>query len=277
MVMGLICALLITAMDLDWRAWFRWFIQSALIYLVLMVPTVTVKSPTGSIRASRRRVANIPIRARRHGLVHQPGQRLHPRTAGTVFVYAGGFELFNGGFVWRADVGQGARLQIRDPVFEANLDGYLKQCAYYDILLGTKSLKLLSESTDLWADLGANAATNRGMKYLTDTGGGTVDIEQDLRRGLGPDRCAVGYRDKCLCAAFCAFGAPKLTQAAAGAKLAADVRWVSRLLTGSAVSRNQFFKRKSMVGAFGPPSSTSAMLTAIPSRSSGPTPKPATP
>ena len=45
------------------------------------------------------------------------------------------------------------------------------------ILLGTKSLKLLSESTDLWADLGVGAATNRGMKYLTDTGGGTVDIE----------------------------------------------------------------------------------------------------
>jgi conjugal transfer mating pair stabilization protein TraG len=32
--------------------------------------------------------------------------------------------------------------KIRDPVFKANLDGYLKQCAYYDILLGTKSLKL---------------------------------------------------------------------------------------------------------------------------------------
>ena len=42
MVMGLIYALLITAMDLDWRAWFRWFIQSTLIYLVLMVPTVTI-------------------------------------------------------------------------------------------------------------------------------------------------------------------------------------------------------------------------------------------
>jgi hypothetical protein len=32
MVMGLIYALLITAMDLDWRAWFRWFVQSTLIY-----------------------------------------------------------------------------------------------------------------------------------------------------------------------------------------------------------------------------------------------------
>ena len=48
MVMGLIYALLITAMDLDWRAWFRWFIQSTLIYTVLMVPTVTVKVTVGT-------------------------------------------------------------------------------------------------------------------------------------------------------------------------------------------------------------------------------------
>ena len=44
MVIGLIYALLITAMDLDWRAWFRWFVQSTLIYLVLMVPTVKTSS-----------------------------------------------------------------------------------------------------------------------------------------------------------------------------------------------------------------------------------------
>ena len=43
MVMGLIYALLVTAMNLDWRVWFRWFLQSTLIYSCLMVPTVTVK------------------------------------------------------------------------------------------------------------------------------------------------------------------------------------------------------------------------------------------
>jgi len=62
MVMGLIYALLVTAMDLDWRAWFRWFIQSTLIYLVLMVPTVTVKV-TDRINPSLApaTVANVPI------------------------------------------------------------------------------------------------------------------------------------------------------------------------------------------------------------------------
>jgi hypothetical protein len=62
MVMGLIYALLITAMDLDWRAWFRWFVQSTLIYLVLMVPTVTVKvTDRVNPGLAPATVANVPI------------------------------------------------------------------------------------------------------------------------------------------------------------------------------------------------------------------------
>jgi len=45
MVMGLIYALLVTAMDLDWRAWFRWFIQSTLIYLVLILQFGNFRDP----------------------------------------------------------------------------------------------------------------------------------------------------------------------------------------------------------------------------------------
>lgn len=100
------------------------------------------------------------------------------RTAETVFVMPAALDYSTGGFVYGARMWDKVRgFEIRDPVFKANVDGYLKQCAYYDILLGTKSLKLLSEAPDLWAELGVNAATNRGMKYLTDTGAGTVDIE----------------------------------------------------------------------------------------------------
>jgi conjugal transfer mating pair stabilization protein TraG len=43
MVMGLIYTLLIVAFSLDWRAWMNWFLQSTLIYLCLMVPTISIK------------------------------------------------------------------------------------------------------------------------------------------------------------------------------------------------------------------------------------------
>lgn len=253
MVMGLIYALLITAMDLDWRAWFRWFIQSTLIYTVLMVPTVTVKVTdrmnSGLAPAT---ITNVPIGlAAMASFTSQVSDYL-TRTAETVFVMPAALNYSTGGFVYGARMWDKARgFEIRDPVFKANLDGYLKQCAYYDILLGTKSLKLLSEAPDLWAELGVNAATNRGMKYLTDTGAGTVDIEGKT--------CAEAWtllnnqwdaQINAYALPFAHSMYPKLTEAAAGAKLANDVPVVSQLLTGTAMTRNQFFKQKSMVDAF---------------------------
>lgn len=253
MVMGLIYALLITAMDLDWRAWFRWFVQSTLIYLVLMVPTVTVKV-TDRINPglAPATVANVPIGLGVMASFTSQVSDYLTRTAETVFVMPAALNYSTGGFVYGARLWDKVRgFEIRDPVFKANLDGYLKQCAYYDILLGTKSLRLLSESTDLWADLGVNAATNRGMKFLTDTGGGAVDIEGRT--------CAEAWAlldaqwDGAINAYALPFAHsmyPKLTQAAAGARLAADVPVVAQLLTGTAMTRNQFFKQKSMVDAF---------------------------
>jgi conjugal transfer mating pair stabilization protein TraG len=253
MVMGLIYALLITAMDLDWRAWFRWFIQSTLIYTVLMVPTVTVKvSDRMNAGLAPSTIANVPIGLAAMASFTSQVSDYMTRTAETVFVMPAALNYSTGGFVYGARMWDKARgFEIRDPVFKANLDGYLKQCAYYDILLGTKSLKLLSEAPDLWAELGVNAATNRGMKYLTDTGAGTVDIEGKT--------CAEAWtllnnqwdaQINAYALPFAHSMYPKLTEAAAGAKLANDVPVVSQLLTGTAMTRNQFFKQKSMVDAF---------------------------
>ena len=253
MVMGLIYALLVTAMDLDWRAWFRWFIQSTLIYLVLMVPTVTVKvTDRVNPGLAPATVANVPIGLGVMASFTSQVSDYFTRTAETVFVMPAALNYSNGGFVYGARMWDKVRgFEIRNPVFKANLDGYLKQCAYYDILLGTKSLKLLSESTDLWADLGADAATNRGMKYLTDTGTGSVDIEGKT--------CAEAWalidgqweaEINAYALPFAHTMYPKLSQAAAGAKLAADVPLISQLLTGAAMPRNQFLKQKSVVDAF---------------------------
>jgi len=253
MVMGLIYALLITAMDLDWRAWFRWFIQSTLIYLVLMVPTTSVKvTDRVNPGLAPATVDNVPIGLAVMASFTSQVSDYFTRTAETVFVMPAALNYSNGGFVYGARMWDKVRgFEIRNPVFKANLDGYLKQCAYYDILLGTKSLKLLSESTDLWSDLGVNAATNRGMKYLTDTGAGSVDIEGKT--------CAQAWalidgqweaEINAYALPFAHTMYPKLSQAAAGAKLAADVPLVSQLLTGTAMGRNPFLKQKSVVDAF---------------------------
>ena len=252
MVMGLTYALLITAMDLDWRVWLRWFIQSTLIYLVLMVPTVTVRV-TDRINAglAPATVANVPIGLGMMASFTSQISDYFTRTAETVFVMPSALNYSTGGYVYGARLWDKTRtFEIRDPVFRANLDSFLKQCAYYDILLGTRSLKLLSESSDLWADLGVNAATNRGMKFLTDNGG-TTDIEGKT--------CAQGWQalnaqwNAQVDAAALPFARtlyPKLTAATASSKLAADLPVIAQLLTGSSASRNQILRQKSMIDAF---------------------------
>lgn len=252
MVMGLTYALLITAMDLDWRVWLRWFIQSTLIYLVLMVPTVTVKV-TDRINPglAPATVANVPIGLGMMASFTSQISDYFTRTAETVFVMPSALNYSTGGFVYGARLWDRTRaFEIRDPVFRANLDGFLKQCAYYDILLGTRSLKILSESSDLWAELGVNAATNRGMKFLTDTGGAT-DIEGKT--------CAQAWQtlnaqwNAQIDAAAIPFARtlyPKLASAAASSKLTADLPVISQLLTGTSASRNQILRQKSMVDAF---------------------------
>jgi conjugal transfer mating pair stabilization protein TraG len=122
MVMGLIYALLITAMDLDWRAWFRWFIQSTLIYLVLMVPTVTIKV-TDRINPglAPATVANVPIGlAVMASFTSQVSDYLHPHCRDGVR-HAGGLNYSTGGFVYGARMWDKVRgFEIRDPVFKAN-------------------------------------------------------------------------------------------------------------------------------------------------------------
>lgn len=252
MVMGLTYALLITAMDLDWRVWLRWFIQSTLIYLVLMVPTVTVKvTDRVNPGLAPATVANVPIGLGMMASFTSQISDYFTRTAETVFVMPSALNYSTGGFVYGARLWDRTRaFEIRDPIFRANLDGFLKQCAYYDILLGTRSLKVLSESSDLWAELGVNAATNRGMKFLTDTGGAT-DIEGKT--------CAQAWQNlnaqwnAQIDAAAMPFARtlyPKLASAAASSKLAADLPVISQLLTGTAASKNQILRQKSMVNAF---------------------------
>lgn len=253
MVMGLIYALLVTALDMDWRVWFRWFLQSTLIYSCLMVPTVTVKVTDRTNPAlAPAVVANVPIGLGAMASFTSQVSDYLTRTAETVFVMPASLNYSNGGFVY------GARLwdkmgsfEVRDPVFRANLDTFLKQCAYYDILLGTKSLKDLSSAQDLWAALGVDAAVNRGMKYGTEIGGGRVDFE-----GV---TCLEGWNrlnnqwtaqiDE-YALPFARSLYPKMTQVAASAKLATDVPVISNLMTGTASSRDAALRQMSMVKAF---------------------------
>lgn len=176
MVMGLTYSLFVVAFSLDWRAWFNWFLQSTLIYMMLMVPTVTIKV-TDRINPGLAPavVDNVPL-----GLgvmasfTSQAGDWL-TRSAETVFVMPNALALSTNGMIYGARLMDKARtFELTNSVFRANIDEHLKQCTFYDVLLGFKSMNQLTKSNHLWEDIGPGSPA-RSQRWITSTGTDTTE------------------------------------------------------------------------------------------------------
>jgi conjugal transfer mating pair stabilization protein TraG len=170
-VMGLIYSLLVLAFNFDWRAWLNWFLQATAIYMMLLVPTVTIRVTDridpGLAPAV---VSNVPL-----GLgvmasfTSQFGDWM-TRTAETVFVMPDALRMTNNGIIYGARLLEKAQtFQITDPVFRANLDEHFKQCVFYDVLLGFTPMETLTTSNNLWRDIGTGSPA-RAQKFLTRSG-----------------------------------------------------------------------------------------------------------
>jgi conjugal transfer mating pair stabilization protein TraG len=175
MVMGLIYSLLVVAFTLNFRVWMNWFLQSTAIYLCLMVPTIDVKV-TDRINPSLApaTVSNVPL-----GLgvlasfTTQIGDWL-TRTAETVFVMPGELNYSTNGMVYGARLFDATRnFVIRDAEFSTNLEEHFKKCVFGDVMLYRKSLTVLAQSKDLWADIGPGSEA-RSQEWLERQGDGTV-------------------------------------------------------------------------------------------------------
>ena len=111
-VMALIYVLLIVAFNQDWRAWMNWFAQSTLIYLCLMVPTVTIKV-TDRVNPSLAPavVANVPLGL---GVIasftSQIGDYL-TREAETVFVMPAQLQYSTNGIIYGSKLMEATRLR----------------------------------------------------------------------------------------------------------------------------------------------------------------------
>ena len=167
MVMGLIYSLLVVAFTMNFRVWMNWFLQSTAIYLCLMVPTIDVKV-TDRINPSLApaTVANVPL-----GLgvlasfTTQIGDWL-TRTAETVFVMPSELNYSTNGMVYGARLFDATRnFVIRDAEFSTNLEEHFKKCVFGDVMLYRKSLTVLAQSKDLWAEIGPGSEA-RSQEWL---------------------------------------------------------------------------------------------------------------
>ena len=252
MVMGLAYSLCVVAFNLDWRAWMNWFIQSTLIYMMLMVPTVTVKVTDridpGLAPAA---VDNVPL-----GLgvmasfTSQIGDWM-TRTAETVFVMPNAVSLSNNGMIYGARLLEKARtFQITDAVFRANLDEQLKQCTFYDVLLGFKSMDDLTRSTNVWASIGPGSPA-RSQRWITSTGPGTTEASiipcNEAYSRLDSQFNAQIEKD---ILPFSKSTYPKLIDTVAAQKLKDDLPIVAGHMHGSATDPYTYLKQVSTIDAF---------------------------
>jgi conjugal transfer mating pair stabilization protein TraG len=168
MVMGLALAVIVLAFNQDWRAWLNWFLGATLIYTCLMVPRMDVHV-TDRVNPSLApaNVANVPLGlALMASFTSQVGDYL-TRSAELVFGLPDDLNYSKNGMIYGARLMEATRsLRISDPEFAANLDEHIRQCVFYDLLLGRYSMKQLAESDDIWTTIAPGSAA-RAQKFVT--------------------------------------------------------------------------------------------------------------
>ena len=252
MVMGFIYSLFVVAFSLDWRAWFNWFLTSTLIYMMLLVPTVSIKvTDRVDPGLAPAVVDNVPL-----GLgvmasfTSQVGDWL-TRTAETVFVMPNALALSNNGMIYGARLLEKAQtFQITDSLFRANLDEHLKQCTFYDVLLGFKSMDDLTRAHDLWAAIGPGSPA-RSQKWISSTGAGTTEATiipcNEAYDRMGVDWADQFNKDLPL---FAKSAYPKLADTVAAQKIKEDLPIVAAQMHGSSTDAYAYLKQVSMIDSF---------------------------
>ncbi|WP_341713854.1 conjugal transfer protein TraG N-terminal domain-containing protein [Erythrobacter sp.] len=251
LVMGMVLAVIVVAFNQDWRAWLNWFLGATLIYMCLMVPRMDVHV-TDRVNPSLApaTVANVPLGlALMASFTSQAGDYL-TRSAELVFGLPDDLNYSKNGMIYGARLLESTRsLRISDPEFAANFDEHVRQCVFYDLLLGRYSMKELSESDDIWATIAPGSAA-RAQKFLTRQADDSVTASiitcREAYTALS-GRWASLIDEMTLVAGRQLY--PRQTEALAKAKLMADLPIAYQYLTGISRSASDIFRQVLTINA----------------------------
>ncbi len=251
LVMGMALAFVVLAFNQDWRAWLNWFLGATLIYMCLMVPRmdvhVTDRVNPGLAPAT---VANVPLGlALMASFTSQAGDYL-TRSAELVFGLPSDLNYSKNGMIYGARLLEATRsLRINDPEFAANFDEHVRQCVFYDLLLGRYSMKELSQSNDIWAAIAPGSAA-RAQKFVTRQADDSVTASIiTCREGYTAlsNQWAALIDEMTLVAGRQLY--PRQTQALARAKLLADLPVAYQYLSGVSQSASAIFRQVLTINA----------------------------
>ncbi|WP_435418805.1 conjugal transfer protein TraG N-terminal domain-containing protein [Parerythrobacter aurantius] len=251
LVMGMVLAVIVVAFNQDWRAWLNWFLGATLIYMCLMVPRMDVHV-TDRVNPSLApaTVANVPLGlALMASFTSQAGDYL-TRSAELVFGLPDDLNYSKNGMIYGARLLESTRsLRISDPEFAANFDEHIRQCVFYDLLLGRYSMKELSESDDIWATIAPGSAA-RAQKFLTRQADDSVTASiitcREAYTALSGQWASL-IDEMTLVAGRQLY--PRQTEALAKAKLMADLPIAYQYLTGISRSASDIFRQVLTINA----------------------------
>lgn len=251
LLMGMILAVITVAFNQDWRAWLNWFLGATLIYMCLMVPRMDVKV-TDRVNPSLApaTVANVPLGlALMASFTSQTGDYL-TRAAELVFGLPDDLNYSKNGMIYGARLLEATRsLRIADPEFAANFDEHVRQCVFYDLLLGRYSMKELSESDDIWATIAPGSAA-RAQKFLTRQADDTVTASiitcREAYTALSGQWAAL-IDEMALITGRQLY--PRQTEALAKAKLLSDLPTAYQYLSGVSKSASDIFRQVLTINA----------------------------
>ncbi|UIP06974.1 conjugal transfer protein TraG N-terminal domain-containing protein [Erythrobacter sp. SDW2] len=251
LVMGMVLAVIVVAFNQDWRAWLNWFLGATLIYMCLMVPRMDVHV-TDRVNPSLApaTVANVPLGlALMASFTSQAGDYL-TRSAELVFGLPDDLNYSKNGMIYGARLLESTRsLRISDPEFAANFDEHVRQCVFYDLLLGRYSMKELSESDDIWTTIEPGSAA-RAQKFLTRQADDSVTASiitcREAYTALSGQWASL-IDEMTLVAGRQLY--PRQTEALAKAKLMADLPIAYQYLTGISRSASDIFRQVLTINA----------------------------
>lgn len=152
LIFGLIMSLLYAAFARQFMSMLQWFISSVLMYTMLIVPTqsVTVTDEINPDLAART-IDNVPLGLALIASVTSQFGNYLTNAAEVVFADPADLDYSTNGFIYGNRLYQAVHeFRVQDSEFAGNLDEFMQQCVFYDILLNRYTFDDLKTSGDIW-------------------------------------------------------------------------------------------------------------------------------
>ncbi|KHL24269.1 peptidase M23 [Croceibacterium mercuriale] len=249
MVIGLMYSLLVVAFSMNWRAWLNWFLGATLMYGALIVPTTSVKVTDRLNPALPAAVVdNVPVGLAVVASISSQMGDWMTRTAETVFTMPEALKLSTNGMIYGSRLFDRTReFRIRDPRAKANVEEYIRQCLFYDFMLGHKDIGAVANSANLLEAIGPGSPA-RGMRFVLDDGTSEIRTCNSGYATLANTTMTSETNVGLLYAARRLY--PNLADAAARTKLDTDLPLIGNAFFGSSQTAAQLFQQRALVDAF---------------------------